>query len=160
MCKSSGGVHREEDRRDLFNLPLYEHHLVIYTCAVRDVNSQNMFPCWTACTKFISERNVACIPVCTTSLVPVHIEAKDSFMVGDCNESYSLDVHGLCWSPLVSRGLRWSRGVSAGLQGSLLVFPATVSALSDVQSWSSYTSDLSIRCHHILPCIFKMHFQV
>ena len=131
---------------------------MIYTCAVRDVNSQNMFPCWTACTKFISERNVACIPVCTTSLVPVHIEAKDSFMVGDCNESYCLDVHGLPLSPGVSAGLEGSPLVS---RGPLLVFPATVSALSHVQfeSWSSYTSDLSIRCQHILPCIFKMHFQ-
>lgn len=29
--------------------------ILVLQCAVRDVNSQNMFPCWTACTKFISE---------------------------------------------------------------------------------------------------------
>ena len=101
MCKSSGGVHREEDRRDLFNLPLYEHHLVIYTCAVQDVNSQNTFPCWTACTKFISERNVACIPV-----------------VSSLSTS---KLRTVSWWETVMNRIALMCMVSAGLQGSLLV---------------------------------------
>ena len=31
----------------------------VLTCSVRDVNSQDMTPCWTACTRFIAEATVA-----------------------------------------------------------------------------------------------------
>ncbi len=35
------------------------HGITVLKCAVRDIDSQDMLPCWTACTKFINEATVS-----------------------------------------------------------------------------------------------------